>query len=178
MRLCTLVAVAAMLSASLVARAESLIGSTVDVRFLYPNASSTYEDFGPQTVTPGLTDDVGGLVDITFGTDTITITNPYPGGFTADRFNGFDIAFLSGFTVDSVSYDPSSSSLFAPGSKLTSTSSTIKLNLANTCDACEGGETITLDVAGPTSVTPEPSTFALLGTALLGVATQFKRRLV
>ncbi len=178
MRLYGLIAASIVLFGSAAARADSMIGSVVDVKYLFPNTSAVYADNGTQTVASGSSTTFGGLVTVTFGADTITVTNLEPGIFAAGAFNGVDVSFLSGFNVGGVTIDPASSAAFASGAVASSSSTDVFLNIAGTCASCGRGESIILDISGtaPTS-TPEPGSFALLGTGLLGFAGVVKRRL-
>ncbi len=169
----------AVLSCSLAAHASSLIGASVDVRYLYPRTSTTFQDFGTQTVTNGLTDtatEPQPFASLTFSANQITITN-LAGGFTSTVFDGFDVTLLTGSPFTSVTYDPSSMAQFETGSVLSFSASDIRLNLEGTCSTCVGGEKIVLDVNPTTAVTPEPSSFALLGTGILGVVGVMRKRL-
>jgi hypothetical protein len=141
----------------------------VDVTYDYPNAGTVAVDYGTFTVT-GSEDLVNEFNDESLGfSDTqITLTNLTPGAFLPNPFDGYEIQFLSGPAIVNVTYDPSSSSDFATGSVLNFSSDEISLSVAGTCSACVGGEQIILDVT-TASATPEPSSFALFGSALIGL---------
>jgi hypothetical protein len=85
------------------------------------------------------------------------------------------VQLLSGAAFVSVTEDPLSSPLFAPGSVLTFSSNNISLNIAGTCTGCVGGEKIILDVVQAAAV-PEPVSVALLAVSLLGFAVMRRRR--
>jgi hypothetical protein len=107
-------------SISLAAHADSLIGSTVDVRYAFPTTSTTLTDSGSLTVTPGLAIVSGGNANLTFTSGTeITVTNPGLGPFTSDAFNGFEVGILSGATIEDVVLDPLSDPALATGAVIT-----------------------------------------------------------
>ena len=103
--------------------------------------------------------------------------------------NGYIPASFAGFDITDVSENPDftgisldSASTFA-GPTASFTSDSLSLNLANA--GYYVGETAVFDLTsepsgtgGSTSVTPEPSSIALLGTGLLGVAGMLRRRYV
>jgi hypothetical protein len=181
-----LLAAFALVPISVTTHAASLNGDTVDIMYLYPNTSTISIDDGArivpistQTFTTYPNSTQTEQVTVNISGSQIVITDDYgelpflPGGF-----NGFEISILSGETLSSVTVDPSSSSAFSAGAVLTNSPTNIFLNLAGTCDACTGPETITLDVDANPAPAPEPSSFVLLGTGLLGFAGMAKRRFI
>ena len=182
MRLRTLIAVGFLFSANLLAHADSLIGSTVDVTYKFPTTSDVDYDSGAQNVTQGLELVAPSDANLTFtSANLITITNPGFGPFSTDDFNGFDILFLSGVTIENAVLDPASDADFGPGAIVTFSGNDIKINLSGTCQTCaDGNQNLEVDITAKhiaSSVTPEPSSFVLLGTGLLGVAGVLRKRL-
>ena len=92
------------------AMAASLIGLTVDAKFLEPDLSTLQQDFGKQVVNPTAFFSL-------FITETATITNTQliytsptsSGTYLAATFNGYVFDFLnSGNAIPKVTVDPSS----------------------------------------------------------------------
>ena len=161
-----------------------LIGTTVDVKFYYPNINTVYQDFGSKVVNPTA------FFSLYIG-ETTTITNtqiiytspPSSGTYTSTSFNGYVYDFLnSGNLITNVTVDPSSTLTgFSPSSvKLVSDGAggqLVELNLGQGLSFTPGA-TVVLDV-NPTAAVPEPSSLALLCIGALGpfvAAWRMKRR--
>jgi hypothetical protein len=72
---------------------SSIIGHSVELLWLFPDASTTFEIF-PAILVPGTVDASNGAGDFTITGDTVTIVNTTT-GWSAASFNGFEILDLT-----------------------------------------------------------------------------------
>jgi PEP-CTERM motif len=153
----TLAAIA-LLSASLAAHANSIVfeGQSGNTYYYGVDATSRVLTFTPgETLTfTGLADVTGAsyiypdLFIATFTSTSVTFTNPGSVGFESGVYPDF-------FTIDSTA--PLGTVMY-------------------TADTTSG--IISGSIGGPASVTPEPSTFALFGTGLIGLAGAARRKFI
>jgi hypothetical protein len=169
---------AAMIASSVAARAD-MTGDTVNATYYYPNTSTVLQDLG--NITAGTAgSDSGSYLgatftvtgnQVTFTDMDVTATEPLPNS----AFNGFVFTDLttnpniSGITMVS-------GNITGIGTSFTSAS--LLFDFGDTSPQI--GQTATFDITfgSPTSATPEPSAFVLLGTGLLGIAGAMRRRFV
>src|SRR4051812_12636738 len=156
-----------------------LIGSTVDIRHLFPDQATVNIEGGPATVSGAVEYPLffSFSVDIT---DTQILARwPGPGnlGFSATAFNGFEYLF-SGVTITGATVNGSSTFLGTPTINIVGNNIFVNyagLQTGNSPTVSIIDVTTSSDTGTPASA-PEPGTLALLGAGLLGLSFRYKRR--
>jgi hypothetical protein len=152
-----------------------LSGATVNVAAYYPNLSSLYKDGGNRVVSDVVEFPVGSFesynsdvqVDISANRLTLTLdeNDTY---FQVAPFNGFVLTLVDGSAITSAQADPSSD--FIPYDITVLGGTQVLLNYRGVYAASLGSSVINI------TTVPEPTTFALLSTALLGLGVVCLRR--
>lgn len=179
----------AILAVSLVALGATaadagLIGSTVDLKWYFPDSTTVLVDGGTKVVGagveyPALRDFEGVRVDVDVTDTQLIITNSGEDGqFTSATFNGFVLTIVSGPELFSAIVNPATPDFFVPF-EVSFTADTLTLNYVGL--GREGQPAVAGMPAGTSSIidinTPEPATLVLVGSGVAAlVARRVKRR--
>jgi hypothetical protein len=143
------------------------LGLTVHGEYLYPNASTVYQDLGSQLITPGFTFDFT-TPGVKVGVNNDSIVTDYGGTAFGAAFNGFRLTVVGPDPgITGVTIDPTSIAGF-DASRLSFTSNSIAENLQGL--AGKGASSIILDVRFAAASVPEPPGLAMAALGLLLVA--------
>ncbi len=177
-RIVVSLAALAALCASIPAFADGLTGSQVTLTLADPTLSSPITNPLTATVGPGVEFPTGSVVsnsptftaynpNIDISADSILLSYTINGSFNGASFNGFIFDFAGAPAITGVSLDPLST-LASSAVGLGFTGDQITVNLQG--DNVTPSTSILLDVDVAPAATPEPRSFVLLATGLLGVA--------
>lgn len=157
-----------------------LIGNTITGSYYFPDAATVYGGFSysvnPFVVGAGvesvLTIDGFATTDVDFSDAALVLTPTADVGYNGSSFNGPKFFITSGDPFSSVS-----SVVTSGGQTVTAeiVSGVLEVNWSG--QAFAPGDTITVNFSGLTSV-PEPTSAALFGGALVGLALWRRRKAV
>ena len=174
MRLVRFTILAAIVVSGLVSANASLLnGTSVSVTYLFPDTNTAFAATQSATVGSGTEFfNYAGLVDVDVSDTNVLMTFTRDGGPNAVAFDGLKFVFTP--TLSSVSINPASTFVAFGTSALTLSGDTLYVNFANLF--VPNGSTLSLDLTGVVSSTPEPSSLLLLGSGVLGLAGVFRRK--
>ena len=161
------------------AAAQDLNGQQVTVDYLFPSTGNLYENDGNGIVTPaGITFTSFGFVNTTAKPSEVDITFNGGAHFTNSSFNGphlYEIGALP-VSITGVTVDGATNVFGFDSSRVTFDSNGVYANLQGL--SVDSGKTVRLNLSfGPSSVTPEGSSLAMMGLGLLPLAYGFRRKL-
>jgi PEP-CTERM motif len=147
-----------------------LTGDTIHGVYLFPDTSTTFQDLGD--FTPPGSGNAFEQLDWSVTGSQITITSLVNTNFTPASFNGFEFDDISRDPlISGVTVDPSSTFL---GGVVSFTGSTFMVSFEGL--PISEGQFVTYDLSFSAAQTPEPSTFVMLGTGIVGLAGMARRK--
>jgi hypothetical protein len=153
-------------------------GDTLTGTWNYPTISTIYSNPGTGFTGPGV---VSPSITFFFEGTSATVTNTqivetnFGSGYAAEPFNGFVITDLTSSKITGASIDPATNVPGFDSADLSFTSNSVATNVAG-LSAPSASDQIVVDVSFAGTPAPEPTSFALLGASLFGIAAVRRRR--